>query len=149
MTVESQIVDQTPVIAGGSPAKTTPFAAEVRYGEEELAELKEVLAQGTLFYAKGKKVKQMEAEYARMLGFKYAVAASSATTAIHAALIAMGISPGDEVILPPLTDMGSASPVLFQGAVPVFADVEPRSYNISAKEIEKKITPKTKAIITC
>jgi dTDP-4-amino-4,6-dideoxygalactose transaminase len=139
--------DTLPAVAGGTPAKSTPFGKEARYGEEELAELKEALAQGSLFYAHGKKVKQMEAEFARMMGFKHAVATTSGTAAIHAALMAIGISPGEEVILPPLTDMGTACPILFQGAVPVFADVEPHTYNLSPRSIEEKITGKTRAII--
>jgi dTDP-4-amino-4,6-dideoxygalactose transaminase len=147
MTTTTPITDQLPAIAGNKPAKTTPFASEPRYGEEELAELKDALAQGTLFYAHGKKVKQMEAEFAQKMGFQHAVATSSGTSAIHATLIALGISPGDEIILPPITDMGSIIPILFQGAVPVFADVEPHTYNLSANAVESKITGKTRAIL--
>ncbi|HWB60109.1 MAG TPA: DegT/DnrJ/EryC1/StrS family aminotransferase, partial [Chthoniobacteraceae bacterium] len=103
-----------PAIAGGTPAKTTPFAKEKRYGAEELRELEEALEQGTLFYAHGKKVKQFEREFAELLGFKYGVAASSGTAGIHAAVIAAGVSTGDEVIVPPITDMGSIVPILYQ-----------------------------------
>src|ERR1700733_5306182 len=91
-----------PAIAGGRPAKTTPLADEKRYGADDLRELKEALDQGTLFYAMGKKFKQLEEEFAAMLGFKYGVATSSGTATIHSALMAAGISPGDEVIVPPI-----------------------------------------------
>lgn len=136
-----------PAIAGGDPAKTVPFAREPRYGEEELTELREALAQQSLFYAHGAKVKLLEKEFAEKHGFAHAVATSSGTAAIHAALIAAGISPGDEVILPPVTDMGSVIPVLFQGAVPVFADLDPSSFVLDPASVESCISPRTRAVL--
>jgi len=137
----------TPAIAGGDPAKKTAWGQEKRYGEEELHELKEALDQGSLFYAHGGKVRKLEEELARKAGARYGIASSSGTTGIHAALIALGVSPGDEVILPPITDMGSAIPILFQGAVPVFADVHPNSYTILPEAVEAAITPRTRAVL--
>ena len=136
-----------PAIAGGKPVTATPFGSENRYGADELKELSEALAQGTLFYAQGKKVKQFEAEFAAHGGFAHAVATSSGTAAIHAALIAAGVSPGDEVIVPPITDMGSVVPILYQGAVPVFADLDPFHYTLSPASVADNITDKTRAII--
>jgi perosamine synthetase len=136
-----------PAIAGGSAAKTTPFPRPNRYGAEELRELTEALEQGTLFYAQGKKVYQFESEFAALLGFPHAVACSSGTAGIHAALIAAGISPGDEVIVPPITDMGSVVPILYQGAIPVFADLDEATGNLLPASVEKNITEKTRAII--
>src|SRR5688572_23874096 len=138
---------QKSAIAGGKPAKTKPYAKQTRYGEEELAELKEAITQGTLFYAGGKKVKSLERAFAEKHGAKFGVAASSGTAAIHAATIAAGISPGDEVIVPPITDMGTILPVMWQGAVPVFCDLDPHTYNMTANTIEEKITDRTRAII--
>lgn len=134
-------------MAGGEKAKKAPYKIARRYGREDLRQLKEALDQGTLFYAQGKKVKQLEAEYAKMMGFKFGVATSSGTASIHTAMIAAGISPGDEVIAPPITDLGSIVPILWQGAIPIFADVEPHTYNLSPQSVEKHITPRTKGIL--
>ena len=136
-----------PAIAGGKPAKMAPFAKAKRYGDEELRLLREAIEQQTLFYAQGKKVKALEAAFAKMHGVKHAVACSSGTAAIHAAMIAVGVSPGDEVIVPPVTDMGSIIPVMFQGAVPVFADLDAHTYNLSPDAVLARITAKTKAIL--
>jgi dTDP-4-amino-4,6-dideoxygalactose transaminase len=78
---------------------------------------------------------------------KHCVATSSGTAAIHVALGAVGVTEGDEVITSPITDMGSVIGILAQNAIPVFADVEPHTYNISATSIEQRITDKTKAIV--
>ena len=128
-----------PAIAGGAAAKTTPFPRPNRYGAEELRELTDALNQGTLFYAHGKKVHQFESEFAALLGFAHAVACSSGTAGIHAALIAAGISPGDEVIVPPITDMGSIVPILYQGAIPVFADLDENTANLLPASVEKNV----------
>ena len=134
-------------IAGGKPAKTKPYSKIPRYGDEELAELKEAIAQQTLFYAQGKKVKTLEKEFAAKHAQKFGVGCSSGTTAIHSACIAAGVSPGDEVIVPPITDMGTILPVMWQGAVPVFCDLDPHTYNMTAATIEAKLTDRTRAII--
>jgi perosamine synthetase len=136
-----------PAIAGGQPAKTTPYGRERRYGEEELRELQEALDQETLFYAQGRKVRQLEEAFAQACGVGHAIACSSGTAAIHAALIAADISPGDEVITAPITDMGTLIPILYQGAVPVFADLLPHTYNLSPASVETQITPNTRAIL--
>jgi len=136
-----------PAIAGGEPVKKTPFGRAVRYGEDELRELREALDRGSLFYAHGMKVRALEAAYAEAIGAPGAVACTSGTAAIHAALIAAGISPGDEVITSPITDMGTVIPILYQGAVPVFADLDPWTYNVMPESVEGLITPKTRALI--
>ena len=125
----------TPAIAGGKPAKTTPYGKFKRYGEEELNELREAIEQGSLFYAHGKKVYSLESAFAKHIGAKHAIASTSGTAAIHAACMAAGISPGDEVIVPPITDMGTVLPVLWQGAVPVFVDLDPRTYNMTPEAV--------------
>src|SRR4051794_6474006 len=112
-----------PAVASGRPVKKTPVGKDKKYGEGEVRHPREAIEQQTLFYDHGKKVKALEAAFAKLNGVRHAVACSSGTAAIHAALIAAGISPGDEVIVPPVTDMGSVVPILFQGAVPVFADL--------------------------
>ncbi|HZT43202.1 MAG TPA: DegT/DnrJ/EryC1/StrS family aminotransferase [Chthonomonadaceae bacterium] len=136
-----------PAIAGGQPAKTFPYTRKPRYGEAERQALEEALQQGTLFYAQGKMVHRLEEAFARACGVKHAIACSSGTTAIHAALVALGISPGDEVITAPITDVGSVIPILYQGAVPVFADLDPRTFTLSPASVEAHITPQTRAIL--
>src|SRR5690349_16325295 len=131
MIMTTAATTDIPAIAGGKPAKRFPYSKQKRYGDEELAQLKEALDQGSLFYAHGKKVKEMEAAFARACGAQYAIATTSGTASIHAALIAAGISAGDEVVVPPITDMGTIVPVMFQGAIPVFADLHPETYNMT------------------
>jgi dTDP-4-amino-4,6-dideoxygalactose transaminase len=134
-------------IAGGKPAKTTPYRKLPRYGEEELFELKQALEQQTLFYTAGKKVAELERQFAAHQGCKFGIACSSGTASLHAATMAAGISPGDEVIVPPISDMGTMLPILWQGAVPVFADLDPGTYNLDPLSVEKVITPKTRAVM--
>ena len=136
-----------PAIAGGTPAKQTPYGSVVRYGDEEIHELAEAIGQQTLFYASGKKVKQLETEFAAKYGAKHAVATSSGTASIHAALIAAGVGPGDEVIVSPITDMGTVAPILFQGAVPIFADLTPTGHVLDPVDVARRITDRTKAVL--
>lgn len=99
------------------------------------------------FLTTGPKVAEFEKKVAEYVGAKYAVAIANGTAALHAACFAAGITVGDEVITTPITFAASSNCVLYCGGIPVFADVDSKTYNISPKEIEKKITSKTKAII--
>lgn len=112
---------------------------------DEIEKVAEVLKSGWL--AQGKKVEELEHKIAKYAGTKYAVATSSCTTALHISLILAGIGEGDEVIVPSLTFVATANSVLYTGATPIFAEIEQRTYNIDPKDIEQKITKKTKAII--
>jgi len=95
----------------------------------------------------GPKVSEFEQAVADYVGAEYAVAVNSGTAALHAAMYAVGVGPGDEVILPPMTFVATANCVVFQGATPVFADVEPDTLLVNPAEVESKITERTKAII--
>ena len=95
----------------------------------------------------GPKIAEFEKMVADYVGAKYAVAISNGTSALHAACFAAGIQPEDEVITPPLTFAASSNCVLYCGGTPVFADVDPKTYNIDPEDIRRKITDKTKAII--
>lgn len=95
----------------------------------------------------GPTIEQFEKVFADFVGAKYAVAVSSGTAALHAAMFALGIGPGDEVIVPAMTFAATANCVVFQGGTPVFADVEPDTLLIDPEQVENKITSKTKAII--
>ena len=132
---------------GGTPAKTTPYTKGKRFDGNELRYLQEALEQNTLFYWQGKLVKRFTAAFAALCGAKHCVAASSGTAGIHVALGACGVTAGDEVITAPITDMGTVIGILYQNAVPVFADVCPDTHNMDPADIERKITDKTKAIL--
>jgi dTDP-4-amino-4,6-dideoxygalactose transaminase len=114
-------------------------------GDEEIVAVIAVLESGQL--AQGSVVAEFEQAFADYCGVKHAVATSNGTTALHVALLAHGIGPGDEVITVPFTFIASANSILFTGARPVFVDIDPVSYNIDPDLIEAAITPRTKAIM--
>lgn len=138
---------QSLAINGGTPVRTAPFTKGKRFAGNELKYLQEVLEQNTLFYWFGEKVKAMTAKFKNTYGTEYCMAASSGTAAIHTALGAIGLTAGDEVITSPITDMGTVIGILYQNAIPVFADLDPLSYNLDPACVEKNITEKTKAIL--
>ncbi len=137
---------ELPAVAGGWPVRDTflPYARQW-IEEDDVAAVNEVLRGDWL--TTGPAMAEFEREFAARVGAAFAVAVSSGTAALHAACFAAGVGRGDEVITSPLTFVASANCALFLGARPVFADVDPKTYNISPKEIEKKITPQTKAIV--
>jgi perosamine synthetase len=118
-----------------------------KFGEAEKKNLGEVIDSGDLFYVNGDKTKKFCTRVRDYFGVKYCSTASSGTAAIHAAIGALEIPPGKEVITSPITDMGTLIGVLYQNLVPVFADVDPRTYNITAESIKAKMTSGTAAII--
>tara|TARA_Y100000294_G_scaffold127928_1_gene119540 strand:+ start:283 stop:1449 length:1167 start_codon:yes stop_codon:yes gene_type:complete len=114
-------------------------------GEEEARVIRKVILSGN--FASGKKVKEFEDKYADYIGVENAAAVNSGTAALHVALAVMGIGPGDEVIVPPITFMSTITSVLHQNAIPVFADIDSDTFCLSPEEIKKSITTRTKAII--
>lgn len=116
-------------------------------GDEEISLLQETIESGTLTSTKGNFVKQLEHDFASKLGVRHAYACSSGTAAVHIAVSAVDPEPGDEIITTSITDMGALTPILYQGAIPVFADVEPHTMNVTAKTIEERLSNRTKAII--
>ncbi|MEQ9410283.1 MAG: DegT/DnrJ/EryC1/StrS family aminotransferase [Fuerstiella sp.] len=116
-------------------------------GAEELELLRQVIDSGTLTSTKGQFVRQLETEFAKKLGSRHAFACASGTAAIHCAVAAINPEPGDEIITTSITDMGGLTPIIYQGAIPVFADVDPATYNVTARSIEKVISERTRAII--
>jgi len=111
----------------------------------ELEEIAKVLKTG--FFTQGPKVAEFESLVKEMIGAKYAFATSSCTTALHLSLSALGISPGDEVLVQDFTFPATANVVVQQGAIPVFVDINLETFTIDSDDIEHKITPKTKCII--
>lgn len=116
-------------------------------GDEEIAAVTAAIRTGTLTSTKGQYVRALEERFARMLGVKYAYACASGTAAIHCAIAALDPNPGDEIITTSITDMGALAPILYQGAIPVFADVDPMTCNVTADAIAACISPRTKAIV--
>ena len=116
-------------------------------GSEEVLLLTQAIASGTLTSTKGEFVKGFEKRFAEMLGVRHAFACASGTAAIHCAIAAIDPEPGDEIVTTSITDMGALSPILYQGAIPVFADVDPHTYNVTAAAIERVLSPRTRAII--
>lgn len=116
-------------------------------GEEELTLLGEVIRSGTLTSTKGVFVKTLECRFAEMLGARHAYACASGSAAVHIAVAAIAPEPGDEIITTSITDMGALAPILYQGAIPVFADVDPQTWNVTAETIERCLSPRTRAII--
>lgn len=113
-------------------------------GEEEIREVTECLRSGWI--TTGPRTERFEKDFAAYVGAKHAVALSSGTAALHCAYEAIGIGPGDEVILPSLTWPATASMAMVLGAVPVFADIDPVTWQIDPADVKRKITPRTKAI---
>lgn len=116
-------------------------------GTEEIDMVSRAILSGTLTCTKGTFVKAFQAGFAEMVGMPQAQACSSGTGAIHAAVAAVDPEPGDEIVTSPITDMGAITPIIYQTAVPVFADVDARTGNVTAETIERALGPKTKAII--
>src|SRR3989475_6563307 len=114
-------------------------------GEDEVAAVREVLSSGML--AQGPKVEAFEKAFAKDLGRKHAIAVTNGTAALHVALLAHGIGPGQEGVIPPLTFFATPSTVLPCGAKPVFVDIDRSSYNMDPAKVAAAITRKTAAIM--
>ena len=141
------VAPQTLALDGGPKAKSTPYGTGKRFGQEELQQLSEALDQQTLFFASGKKTREFRERFAARYGIKHCVTCTSGTAALHIALAACGIQPGDQVITASITDMGTCSAILMCGAIPVFADLHPTNFTLDPASVEKCIGPKTAAIV--
>ena len=129
------------------PLPSDQDASGRTFGEEETENFLRALESGVLTSTKGTFVKRFEDAFATLLGVSHAHACSSGTTAIHCAVAAVDPEPGDEIVTTPITDMGALAPILYQGAIPVFADVDPRTCNVTAETIAPRLSDRTKAIV--
>lgn len=125
----------------------TPFSPWPSFTEEEAECVRKLLLSNKVNYWTGNECREFEKEFAAWIGVRYAVSLANGTLALDAAIKALGIGPGDEVIVTPRTFLASVSSIVNAGATPVFADVERDSQNISADTIRAVLTPRTKAII--
>src|SRR5256885_2311702 len=115
--------------------------------EADGAAVERVLDRGVLSGAGAPEMKTLEAEFAAMVGARFCLATNSGTSALHIALAAAGVGQGDEVIVPALSFIATAQAVLHQGATPVFADVDPATYNIDPNDAARRVTARTRAIV--
>jgi perosamine synthetase len=138
-------------LSSSVPARALPNDQEASgrsFGETELELVAEVLASGTLTSTKGTMVARFEAAVAELMGSDVpAVACASGSAAVHAAVAAVDPEPGDEFVTTGITDMGALSPIVYQGAVPVFADVDPLTGNVTAQTVKDAMSPRTRAVI--
>lgn len=140
---------------GGTPVLKRPLPAPYLIGKREINAAVKVLKEGPLsdfvgapgkYFLGGERVRSLEAAFKKKFKVRYAVSFNSATTALHGAIVALGIGPGDEVIVPPYTMSATAAAVLMNGAVPIFADIDPETFCLDPKSVEKNISKRTKAI---
>ena len=134
-------------LKGGPKAVTLPQGKLVRWGEPERQRLSAMIDQESLFYWKGPQTTALIERVKQHHPMKHVRTCSSGTAALHIAVAAAGIGPGDEVITTGITDHGTVIGILFQQAVPVFADLEADTGNLSVEAVARCITPRTKAII--
>lgn len=132
---------------GGPKVRTTPFPERKPFGEREEELLLQAVRSQSLFGKNGTLIPEFEKKFAEFYGMGYAQSATSGTAAIHLAVGAVNPDPGDEIITAPITDPGSVMPILYQNAIPVFADVDPKTLNMTPESIEACITDRTRAII--
>jgi perosamine synthetase len=171
------VTDNTLAMFGGRPVRTAPFATTAVVGHEEIAAVMDVFRANQFSryaggpslnveellrltseqarthpmaywsFLGGDKVRAFEADFARMFESGYAIAVNSATTGIATALAAAGVGPGDEVIVTAMSFTATASAILMFGSIPVFVDVDPRTFCIDPAAVERAITPRTRAIV--
>jgi dTDP-4-amino-4,6-dideoxygalactose transaminase len=134
-------------INGGPKVRTDPFPPWPHFFDDEIEEVEKVLREGRVNYWTGTRGREFQENFARFCCAKHGIAVMNGTAALHVALAAAQIGPGDEVIVPPRTFIATAFSVLHQNAVPVFADIDLRTQNIDVHSIRERITERTRAII--
>jgi len=134
-------------VEGGSPVRRSPIAPWPSFDAELIDASSRVLASGKVNYWTGEEGRRFEEEFARYVGVRHAIVLANGTVALEAALKAVGVRPGDEVVTTSRTFLASATSAISVGAIPRFADVDRDSQNVTAQTIEAALTPKTKAIV--
>lgn len=147
LTIVEQHFSPTPVTRDRSALPHDGDHTGRTLGTEEIELVTRTLLRGTLGSTSGSTVKSFQKAFADKHGMAHAIACASGSAAIHTAVAALQTNAGDEIITTPITDMGALTPILYQGAVPVFADVDPDTLNVTAATIAEQITDRTAAII--
>jgi len=132
---------------GGLPVRSAPFPPWPVFGQEEIDAVSRVLASGRVNYWTGTECRAFEEEFAAFCGVRHALSLANGTLALELALYMLDIGPGDEVIVPARTFIASASCAVARGAVPVVADIDPVSQNLTADTVRAVLTPRTRAIV--
>jgi dTDP-4-amino-4,6-dideoxygalactose transaminase len=136
-----------PALLAGKPVRREPFPSWPQYDQRDEKNLLDVLHSGKWYRGNGECVSRFETAYADLLGAKHCVATANGTSALYASLAAIGIEPGDEVIVPPYTFIATINTVLMQYALPVFVDTDPETFQLDPAKIEAAITDRTAAIM--
>jgi len=145
-TAEELLMERL-ALNGGTPVRRTPLTTGQKWGWAELQEILEVFEAGRYGRFSGTKVAAFEQAAAEFFGVRHAIASTSGTASIHVALGMLNPEPGDEIITAPITDLGSVVPILYQQAIPVFADSDPETFCLDPADVERKVTPRTRAIL--
>lgn len=133
-------------VDGGPPVRKEPFPRRTPFSEREVELVSEAIRSQNLFGPSGTFVPRFCDLFAQLYGAQHAAPSTSGTAAIHVAVGTINPEPGDEIITAPITDLGTIVPILYQNAIPIFADID-HTYNMDPADVEAKITPRTKAII--
>jgi dTDP-4-amino-4,6-dideoxygalactose transaminase len=136
-----------PALLGGKPAVSNPFPAWPVFDADEEKGLLATLRSGHWFRGNGEQVERFEASWTKLLGARFCIGTSSGTNALITSMNALGVGAGDEVILPPYTFVACADAVLMLGALPVFVDVDPDTFQLDARKVAAAITDRTAAIM--
>ncbi len=147
VTSAASAENDRPALLGGKPIRREAFPGWPRFDQRDEKNLLDVLHSGKWFRGGGERVNRFEAAFASLNGAKHCVATANGTSALYAALNALGVEPGDEVIVPPYTFIATINAVLLQYALPVFVDTDPETFQIDARKIEAAITDRTVAIL--
>lgn len=134
-------------VYGGEPVRAAPFSPWPYFDSDEIEVVGRVLASGKVNYWTGQEGRLFEKEFAAFVGCDHAIALANGTVALELALYALGIGPGDEVLVTSRTFIASASCIVMRGAVPVMVDVDSESQNVTAEALRERLSPRTKAII--
>ena len=145
--VSAEGAGEKPAMLGGAKAHPEPFPSWPIVDQTEERAILETLRSGRWYRGNGKNVARFEEEYARLTGAKTCLATANGTAALFTSLNAMGVEPGDEVIVPPYTFVATVNVVLRQHALPVFVDTDPETFQMDARKLEAAITPRTRAIV--
>jgi dTDP-4-amino-4,6-dideoxygalactose transaminase len=140
-------VEKLAVHGGPATVNAADHASWPDITDEDRAEVLAVLDRGVLCGAESPAITGLEADWAEYLGAEHCIATSSGTAALHTAIVSLGVRPGDEVLLPAYTYISTAAAVAHHGAVPVFCDIDERTFNIDPARIEERITERTTAIM--